>query len=101
MPAKTAKTLGNKKSDDDRRSAQQSSRRGQGTCTDPLVIGNSRADETETALRPDEEDPAHQTKDGPCQSFNPRDTSTASGHRSQLLVTDEETRTAAETLKML
>ena len=59
MPPKTAKTLGNKKSDDNRKPTLQSSRRGRGTRTDPLEIGNSEADETKTALRPDKEDPAH------------------------------------------
>ena len=58
MPPKTAKTLGNKKSDD-KKSIWQCSQRDCGTHTNPLEIDNSQADETETALRPDEEDPAH------------------------------------------
>ena len=79
----------------------QCSQKGHGTLTDPLEIGNSEADEAESALKPDEADPTHQTKDVPSQSSNPRDTSSASGHRSQLHATDEETRAVAVTLELL
>ena len=101
MPSKTTKTSGNKWSDDNRKTSLWSSWKGWGTLTNPLEIGNSEADETESALRLDEADLAHQTKNTPSQSFNPRDTSSASSHQSQLLATDEETRAAAATLEML
>ena len=95
MPPKT-KTSGNKRCDDDKKLARQISQRDQGTRTNPLVIDNSKADETETASKPDEEDLAHRIKDDPSQSFDSRDTSSASGHLIQLI-----TRVAAATFKML
>ena len=95
------KTSGNKRSDDNRKTSLQSSQKGSGILTDPLEIGNSEADEAESALKPDEADHTHQTGDVPSQSSDPGDTSSAPGHQSQLHATDEETRTAAATLEML
>ena len=80
MPPKITKTSGNKRSGDNRKTSLQSSWKGHGTVTDPLEIGNSEADEADSASKPDEADAIHQTRDIPSQSSNPRDTPLASGH---------------------
>ena len=87
----------------------RSSQKGCGTSTDPVDVTNSEVEETETISKPDKTDTMLQTEDKSSKSIKPEkvqstpvkaDTSNQ-GHRSWQYATNEETRVAAETLKLL
>ena len=109
MSPKTAKTGGNKKSGENRKTTSRCHQKGCGTSTDPVDAMTSEVEKTKTISKPTKADATLQMEDKSSQAIKPKkvhstpieaDTS-HQGHRSWLYTTNKETRVATETLELL